>query len=77
MAPEVNILAAYTKLSSMTGTLGDDRFDVYTLMSGTSMSCCNVAGAVAYVKIFHPNWSPSTIKSALMTTGQSPEILPF
>jgi len=69
VAPGVNILAAYTKLSSMTGTLGDDRFDVYTLMSGTSMSCPHVAGAVAYIKTFHPNWSPSAIKSALMTTG--------
>ena len=69
VAPGVNILAAYTKLSSMTGTLGDDRFDVYTLMSGTSMSCPHVAGAAAYIKTFHPKWSPSAIKSALMTTG--------
>ena len=69
MAPGVNILAAYTKISSMTGTLGDDRFDVYTLMSGTSMSCPHVAGAAAYIKTFHPKWSPSAIKSALMTTG--------
>ena len=69
VAPGVNILAAYTKLSSMTRTLGDDRFNVYTLMSGTSMSCPHVAGAAAYIKTFHPNWSPSAIKSALMTTG--------
>jgi subtilisin family serine protease len=33
------------------------------------MSCPHVAGAAAYIKTFHPNWSPSAIKSALMTTG--------
>lgn len=68
VAPGVNILAAYTKLSSMTGTLGDDRFDVYTLMSGTSMSCPHVAAAAAYVKSFHPHWSPSAIKSVVIRT---------
>ncbi|XP_065634419.1 subtilisin-like protease SBT4.15 [Quercus suber] len=74
VAPGVNILAAYTKLSSMTGTPGDNRFDVYTLMSGTSMSCPHVAGAAAYVKTFHPKWSPSAIKSALMTTASELKI---
>ena len=33
------------------------------------MSCPHVAAAAAYVKSFHPNWSPSAIKSALTTTG--------
>ncbi|XP_075633877.1 subtilisin-like protease SBT4.15 [Castanea sativa] len=74
VAPGVNILAAYTKLSSVTRTLDDDQFDVYTLMSGTSMSCPHVAAAAAYVKTFHPNWSPSAIKSALMTTASELKI---
>lgn len=34
------------------------------------MSCPHVAGAVAYVKSFHLDWSPSAIKSALMTSGK-------
>ncbi|PON85143.1 Peptidase S8, subtilisin-related [Trema orientale] len=33
------------------------------------MACPHVAGATAYVKTFHPNWSPSSIKSSLMTTA--------
>ena len=69
MAPGIDILAAYTKLSSVSGDLEDNRFDVYNIISGTSMACPHVVAAAAYVKSFHPNWSPAAIKSALMTTG--------
>ena len=68
-APGVNILASYTLLKSVTGMAGDKRFSKFTLMSGTSMSCPHVAGIAAYIKSFHPNWSPAAIRSAIITTG--------
>ncbi|KAM4070698.1 hypothetical protein ACB094_11G002800 [Castanea mollissima] len=77
VAPGINILAAYSKLASVTGDPEDNRFGVYNIISGTSMACPHVAGAAAYVKSFHPNWSPSAIKSALMTTASELKIKNF
>ncbi|XP_039057523.1 subtilisin-like protease SBT4.15 [Hibiscus syriacus] len=68
-APGLNILAGYTKLRSITGTPSDPRYSSFNLMSGTSMACPHVTAAAAYVKSFHPDWSPAAIKSALMTTA--------
>ncbi|PKA63133.1 Cucumisin [Apostasia shenzhenica] len=33
------------------------------------MSCPHASGAAAYVKSFHPTWSPAAVKSALLTTA--------
>ncbi|KAK7820490.1 subtilisin-like protease sbt4.6 [Quercus suber] len=68
-APGVYILAAYSPVASPSSAPGYNRSVKYNILSGTSMSCPHVAGAAAYVKSFHPHWSPSAIKSALMTTG--------
>ncbi|KAK7378778.1 hypothetical protein VNO80_04225 [Phaseolus coccineus] len=68
-APGVDILAAYSKLASLTGYREDNRYVVFNILSGTSMSCPHVTAAAAYVKSFHPDWSPAAIKSALMTTA--------
>ncbi|XP_021894461.1 LOW QUALITY PROTEIN: subtilisin-like protease SBT4.5 [Carica papaya] len=68
-APGVDILAAYSPLGSITGDYLDKRRVGYNILSGTSMASPHVSGAAAYVKSFHPDWSPSAIKSALMTTA--------
>ncbi|RWR75986.1 subtilisin-like protein protease SBT4.3 isoform X1 [Cinnamomum micranthum f. kanehirae] len=68
-APGVDIIAAFPPAASLTRTKQDKRFVKYNIKSGTSMACPHVAGAAAYVKTFHPEWSPAAIKSALMTTA--------
>ncbi|XP_027329579.1 cucumisin-like [Abrus precatorius] len=70
-APGVNILAAWPPYAAVSGVQGDTRSTKYKLLSGTSMACPHVTGAAAYVKSFHPNWTPAMIKSALMTTATS------
>ncbi|KAJ0113535.1 hypothetical protein Patl1_00330 [Pistacia atlantica] len=68
-APGVSILASYTPLKSLTGLEGDTQFSKFSIMSGTSMACPHVAGVAAYVKSFHPSWSPAAIKSAILTSA--------
>ncbi|OMO66691.1 hypothetical protein COLO4_30416 [Corchorus olitorius] len=68
-APGVNILAAYSPRGSPANDDSDTRQVEYNIVSGTSMSCPHAAGVAAYVKTFHPDWSPSAIKSALMTSA--------
>ncbi|WCJ19702.1 Subtilisin-like protease SBT4.3 [Euphorbia peplus] len=68
-APGVNILAAWQEAFSVSRTSTDNRIVPYNIVSGTSMSCPHVSGAAAFVKSFHPTWSPDAIKSALMTTA--------
>uniref|UniRef100_A0A7N0TFY9 Uncharacterized protein n=2 Tax=Kalanchoe fedtschenkoi TaxID=63787 RepID=A0A7N0TFY9_KALFE len=70
VAPGIEILAGFSPIAPVTDYEFDKRTSKYTIMSGTSMACPHVAGAAAYVKTFHPYWSPSAIKSALMTTAR-------
>ena len=69
-APGVNILAAYTEAKGPTDLQSDDRRLPFHIVSGTSMSCPHVSGIVGLLKKIHPDWSPSTIRSTIMTTGQ-------
>lgn len=71
VAPGLHILAAFSPMPSISGAQEDNRHAGYNFMSGTSMSCPHAAGIAAYVKSFHPNWSPAAIKSALITTGSN------
>ncbi|KFK27428.1 hypothetical protein AALP_AA8G381300 [Arabis alpina] len=68
-APGVEILAAYSPDSSPTESEFDNRRVKFSVMSGTSMACPHIAGVAAYVKTFNPQWSPSMIQSAIMTTA--------
>ncbi|XVF83795.1 hypothetical protein PTKIN_Ptkin16aG0521100 [Pterospermum kingtungense] len=68
-APGVDILAAWSRATTVTGIEGDKRVVSYNIISGTSMSCPHATAVAAYVKSFHPTWSASAIKSALMTTA--------
>ncbi|CAM8916489.1 unnamed protein product [Rhodiola kirilowii] len=69
VAPGVQILAAYPPY--IPPIEGDPSSVTYNVISGTSMASPHVAGAIAYIKSQHPNWSPSALKSALMTSARS------
>ncbi|CAN0854502.1 Subtilisin-like protease SBT4.8 [Linum grandiflorum] len=68
-APGVNILAGWSPKASLSEDPNDKRKYKFNVVSGTSMSCPHVAGIAAYVKSLHPNWSPSAVKSAIITTA--------
>ncbi|WOL12040.1 subtilisin-like protease SBT3.9 [Canna indica] len=60
VAPGLNILAAWSPA---------DNNLKYNILSGTSMSCPHATGLVALIKAVYPHWTPSAIKSAIMTTA--------
>lgn len=69
-APGVSIIAAYTEAAGPSGEEFDKRRVQFNSESGTSMSCPHIAGIAGLVKTLHPDWSPSAIKSAIMTTAR-------
>ncbi|KAL6635227.1 hypothetical protein ACP70R_027898 [Stipagrostis hirtigluma subsp. patula] len=68
-APGVDILAAWTGENSPTELDSDHRRVQFNIISGTSMSCPHVSGIAALLRQARPDWSPTAIKSALMTTA--------
>ncbi|GAU37174.1 hypothetical protein TSUD_391630 [Trifolium subterraneum] len=69
-APGVDILVSYSPIASPSQDINDKRRVKYNLLSGTSMACPHVAGVVAYVKSFQPDWSHAAIKYAIMPTAR-------
>ncbi|XP_035539056.1 cucumisin-like isoform X2 [Juglans regia] len=69
-APGVHILAAWPPIARISDFQSDKRVQYsYNMQTGTSMACPHATGAAAYVKSFHPTWSPAAIMSALITTA--------
>ncbi|MGA8204177.1 MAG: S8 family serine peptidase [Woeseiaceae bacterium] len=64
-APGVNVLAGFTPYAA-NSTHGE----YFAYLSGTSMSTPHVTGVAALLLQAHPDWSPSALKSALMTTAR-------
>ncbi|XP_060199858.1 CO(2)-response secreted protease-like [Lycium barbarum] len=67
-APGVAILAAWPGNDTKEAVAGQEP-PLFNIISGTSMSCPHVSGIVAFVKAQNPSFSPSAIKSAIMTTA--------
>ncbi|GER43548.1 subtilisin-like serine endopeptidase family protein [Striga asiatica] len=68
-APGVGIVAAWPPLNYTDEYIPSKGPPKFNILSGTSMSCPHVSGLAALVKSYHPNWTPSAIKSAIMTTA--------
>ncbi|XP_058082226.1 subtilisin-like protease SBT5.3 [Magnolia sinica] len=70
-APGVSVLAAYTQSTGPSDLASDRRQVPFNIISGTSMACPHISGIAGLLKTVHPEWSPSAIKSAIMTTAQT------
>ncbi|ONK57369.1 uncharacterized protein A4U43_C10F19380 [Asparagus officinalis] len=67
VGPGTNILAAWpAEIITNPMTASGSNFNI---LSGTSMSASHLVGIAALLKSSNPNWPPSTIKSAIMTTA--------
>ncbi len=64
-APGVNILAGFSPETA--NSMPDETF---AYLSGTSMSTPHVAGVAALLMQARPEWGPSMVKSALMTSAR-------
>ncbi|KAI3968954.1 hypothetical protein MKX01_001431, partial [Papaver californicum] len=67
-APGTDILASVPPTDDQ-GDIVIGKPTEFRLLSGTSMSCPQVSGAAAFVKSKRPSWTPSIIRSSLMTTA--------
>lgn len=69
-APGTAILAAWPANDTEVARSGQEP-PLFNFLSGTSVSCPHVSAIVATLKSQNPTWSPSAIRSAIMTTGSN------
>ncbi|KAL3644719.1 hypothetical protein CASFOL_009899 [Castilleja foliolosa] len=67
-APGVGILGAW-RLNDTELEIPGKETTEFNIYSGTSQACAHVSGLAVTVKSWHPTWSPSAIRSAIMTTA--------
>ena len=72
-APGVQILAGHTPLPATPG--GGLPGQLFQAIQGTSMSSPHVAGAGALIAALHPDWTPGQIKSTLMMTAITNQVV--
>ncbi|KAL7111571.1 hypothetical protein ACP275_05G097300 [Erythranthe tilingii] len=70
IGPGVNILSSWPAYVDNSKT-DSTKSPTFNMISGTSMSCPHLSGVAALLKSVHPDWSPTAIKSAIMTTADS------
>ncbi|KAI3948103.1 hypothetical protein MKX01_014702 [Papaver californicum] len=67
-APGVGILASWPPIDD-NGDFTMGKPTGFSMATGTSQACPHVSGAAAYMISVRPKWTPSMIRSALMTTA--------
>lgn len=72
--PGVSILGAAPSYMLPPQIVGEDKSKSFLLMTGTSMATPHLSGIAAIIKRANPSWSPSAIKSAIMTTAHVTDI---
>jgi subtilisin family serine protease len=74
-APGVQILAGNTPAPALAAEGAQPAGELFQAIAGTSMSSPHIAGSGALLKALHPTWTPGQIKSALMTTATTKNVV--